>query len=139
MSKIYLNTPSETLTRAALLRITQMTITWCRKNLGINQRKSLLPTFYLSATDTTGLLCGDYDDIDNEICIYYKNVRDVRELVGTVIHEWTHQLQPCRSKYNKWKGSYNKHPLEVEAFQAEALWTSPCWKDIKRKVNRTKK
>lgn len=136
MSRIYLNTPAQTLKRRELARITQMAITWCKNNLGINHRKAYLPTYYLSALQVDPNLCGDYDDIDNEICIYYKNINDIRELVATVIHEWTHQLQPCRSKYNKWKGSYKTNPLEVEAYDAEALWTSPCWKAIKGKVNR---
>jgi hypothetical protein len=61
---------------------------------------------------------------------------DIRELIATIIHEWTHHLQPVRSKYKKWKGSYKKNPLEVEAYRAEALYTSPCWKAIKDKVNR---
>lgn len=117
-------------------RIAHMTITWCKKNLGVNQRKAYQPIWSLSAAIDDGKTCGDYDDIENEITIYYKNMDDVREIISTVIHEWTHQLQPCRSKYKKWKGSYKKNPLEVEAYRAEALYTSPCWQDIKHKVNR---
>ena len=138
MSKIYLKTPAQPLGRRELGRISHMTITWCKKNLGINQRKAYKPLFFLSSMVDDGQTCGDYDDIENEITIYYKNIEDVRELVSTVIHEWTHQLQPCRSKYKKWKGSYHKNPLEVEAYAAEALYLSPCWRDIKKKVNREK-
>lgn len=133
--RIYLNTPAQALGRAGMLRIAGMVFTWCKKNLGINQRKAFQPIWYFSSVKF-GNLVGDYDDIDNEICIYYKNITDVRELISTIIHEWTHQNQPCRSKYNKWKGSYRKNPLEVEAYNAETLYTSPCWKEIKAKVNR---
>lgn len=138
MSKIYLKTPAQPLGRRTLGRITHMTVTWCKKNLGINHRKAYQPIFSLSSYNEETNLCGDYDDVENAITIYYKNIDDVRELVSTIIHEWTHQLQPCRSKYNKWKGSYHKNPLEVEAYAAEALYLSPCWRDIKKKVNREK-
>lgn len=136
MKRIYLKTTSEELGRGGMLRIANMVITWCKKNLGVNQRKALYPIWGFSSEKWDNL-CGDYDDIENEITIYYKNIDDVRELIATIIHEWTHQLQPCRTKYNKWKGSYQKNPLEVEAYAAEALYTSPCWKDIKGKVNRS--
>ncbi len=137
MSKIYLKTPAQPLGRREMGRIVHMTFTWCKKNLGVNQRKAYKPIFNLSSLNEGEQICGDYDDIENEITIYYKNIDNVRELISTVIHEWTHQLQPCRSKYNKWKGAYKKNPLEVEAYAAEALYTSPCWKAIKEKVNRS--
>lgn len=136
MTKIYLKTPLQPLGRREIGRIAHMTITWCKKNLGINQRKAYQPIWSLSSHNEGDEICGDYDDVENEITIYYKNIDDVRELISTVIHEWTHQLQPCRSKYKKWKGSYRKNPLEVEAYAAETLYTSPCWNEIKGKVNR---
>lgn len=133
--RIYLKTTGEELGRAGMLRIASMAITWCKNHLGVNGRKALYPIWGLSAERMENIV-GDYDDIENQITIYYHNVDDVRELIATIIHEWTHQLQPCRTKYNKWKGSYQKNPLEVEAYEAEALYTSPCWKAIKSKVNR---
>ena len=133
--RIYLKTTGEELGRAGMLRIASMAITWCKKHLGVNGRKALYPIWVFSAERMENIV-GDYDDVENQITIYYHNVDDVRELIATIIHEWTHQLQPCRTKYNKWKGSYQKNPLEVEAYEAEALYTSPCWKAIKSKVNR---
>jgi hypothetical protein len=133
--RIYLKTTGEELGRAGMLRIASMAITWCKNHLGVNGRKALYPVWGLSAERMENIV-GDYDDVENQITIYYHNVDDVRELIATIIHEWTHQLQPCRTKYNKWKGSYQKNPLEVEAYEAEALYTSPCWKAIKSKVNR---
>jgi hypothetical protein len=133
--RIYLKTTGEELGRAGMLRIASMAITWCKNHLGVNGRKALYPIWVFSAERMENIV-GDYDDVENQITIYYHNVDDVRELIATIIHEWTHQLQPCRTKYNKWKGSYQKNPLEVEAYAAEALYTSPCWKAIKSKVNR---
>lgn len=133
--RIYLKTTGEELGRAGMLRIASMAITWCKNHLGVNGRKALYPIWVFSAERMESIV-GDYDDVENQITIYYHNIDDVRELIATIIHEWTHQLQPCRTKYNKWKGSYQKNPLEVEAYAAEALYTSPCWKAIKSKVNR---
>jgi hypothetical protein len=133
--KIYLKTPLKSIGRREIGRIASMTMTWCKKNMGINNRKAYKPIWSLSAVIDDGSIVGDYDHIENEILIYYKNVEDVRELIATCIHEWQHQLQPCRSKYNKFKGSYNKHPMEIEAYNAEKLHLSNCWKGIRDKVN----
>jgi hypothetical protein len=135
--KIYLKTLIKDIGRRETGRIASMVFTWCKQNMGVNNRKGYKPMFYLSAMIDDGQICGDYDEIDNEICIYYKNLIDVRELVDTMIHEWTHQLQPCRTKYNKFKGSYKKHPFEVEAYASEKIYNSKCWNDIKSKVNRS--
>lgn len=133
---IYLKTPIKSLGRREIGRIASMTITWCKKNMGINRRKAYLPIWSLSSYCDDGSIVGDYDHTENEILIYYKNLDDVRELISTCIHEWQHQLQPCRSKYNKFKGSYNKHPMEIEAYGAERLHLSNCWKGIRKKVNK---
>lgn len=133
---IYLNTPISGLGRREIGRIASMTMTWCKNNMGINNRKAYKPIWSLSALYDDGSIVGDYDHIENEILIYYKNIDDVRELIATCIHEWQHQLQPCRSKYNKFKGSYNKHPMEIEAFEAEKLYLSTCWSTIRTKVNK---
>ena len=124
-------------TRTEKKLLSERVFRWCKKNMGVNNRKGYKPVFYLSAMIDDGQICGDYDEIDNEICIYYKNLIDVRELVDTMIHEWTHQLQPCRTKYNKFKGSYKKHPFEVEAYASEKIYNSKCWNDIKGKITRS--
>ncbi len=134
--RVYLKTPAQSLGRKELNRITSMVFTWCKNNMGINNRKAYRPIWSLSSYCDDCNIVGDYDHIENEILIYYKNLEDVRELIATCIHEWQHQLQPCRSKYNKFKGSYNKHPMEIEAYAAEKLHLSNCWRDIRNKVNR---
>lgn len=134
--RICLKTPLTELERKDILRVTSMAMSWCRKYMGINNRKSYLPIYHITAQTDGDSIVGDYDHIENEITIYYKNIDSVRELIATCIHEWQHQLQPCRSKYHKFKGSYNKHPMEIEAFTAEKLHLTTCWKGIRLKVNR---
>lgn len=134
--KIYLNTPLQNLTRKEIARIGGMGWRWCRKNMGINLRKTWQAEVYFSAWDDDDNVCGQYDDESNEIFIYYRNCDDVREFLRTIIHEWKHHLQPLRSRYAKYKGPYYFNPFEVEARKAERENLRPLWDTIKPKVNR---
>lgn len=141
MSRIYLNTQLNTLKRKDIFRITRLAFTWCKRNMGVNNRKHYLPIFWLTRYNEVDnhKVCGEYDDETNEIFIYYKNISDVRELIETVIHEWQHQLQPMRTKYFKYKGPYVTNPFEREAHLAETAYTRPLWDSIKPRVNRDRK
>lgn len=119
------------------MRIGKMAFTWCRKVLGVNNRKSLLIEYIFSTEMDDPKVCGEYDDIENIIFIYYRNCDDVRELVATILHEWQHSLQPLRSKYHKVKGPYCRNPFEIEARKTEVMY-SAVWVDIKPKVNKNR-
>jgi hypothetical protein len=81
--------------------------------------------------------CGEYDCWDNEIFIYWNNCDNVRELICTVVHEWTHQNQPIVTKYYKYPGTYSRNPYERAAKYAEQKWTPVVWKEIKHKINKS--
>lgn len=136
MKRIYLNTRIDAMPRKEVARIGNMVFNWCRRNMGINNRKHYTPKWYFSRWNDNPKVCGEYDDETNEIFVYYKNLTDVRELVQTIIHEWQHQLQPLRTQYFKYKGPYNKNPFEIEAQYAETIYTRPLWETVKKKVNR---
>ena len=135
MKRIYQNTRISTLSRKEVIRIGNMAVTWCRRNLGINNRKHFQLSCWFSRWEDDPDVCGEYDDETNEIFVFYRNCKDVKELLETIIHEWTHHLQPMRTKYYKYKGSYKKNPFEVEAFAAEALYRPELWDSIRNKVN----
>lgn len=127
---IYLNTKVQGLGRAPAVSITNMALRWCKRNLGVNKRKKFEPIWsVVKGYDTD---CGAYDADDNEIWIYWDQCEDVRELIQTCIHEWTHQLQPIRTKYYKYPGSYSKNPYEREARRNEDKYTKECWTHIKQ-------
>lgn len=113
-----------------------MAVTWCKRNMGINNRKKFVPMAYFTNWDLDGNVCGEYDDEQNEIYVYYRNLKDVRELITTLIHEWQHQLQPLRTQYYKYKGPYWYHPFERDARKAEKAYLKPLWNALKPKVNR---
>lgn len=127
---IYLNTKVQGLGRAPAVSIAQMAMRWCKRELGINKRKKFEPIWSIVKGDDTD--CGAYDADDNEVWIYWDQCEDVRELIATCIHEWTHQLQPIRTKYYKYPGSYSRNPYEREARRNEEKYTKQCWTHIKQ-------
>ena len=134
---IYLKTKIKDLDRKEAVRIANMTLRWCRRTLGINRRKSLEPTWYVVKGCLDDVACGCYDCWDNEVYIFWDQCETVRELIATCIHEWTHQLQPIRSKYYNYPGTYSRNPYERAAKYAEWKWTPVVWKELKGKINKT--
>jgi len=128
---IYLSTPISRLGRQPTVRIANMALRWCERELGVNNRKKYKPVWTVRKGDVPDL-CGEYDDEDNEVYVYWDNCDTVRELIQTCIHEWTHQLQPIRTKYYKYPGSYSRNPYEREARRNEDKYTKECWTHIKQ-------
>ena len=134
---IYLNTKVQGLGRAPAVSIAHMAMRWCRRELGINKRKKFEPIWSIvkGYGDND---CGAYDADDNEVWIYWDQCESVRELIQTCIHEWTHQLQPIRTKYFKYPGTYSRNPYERAARYAEKKHTPACWAHIKKHINKNK-
>ena len=127
---IYLNTKVQALGRAPAVSIANMALRWCKRHMGVNNRKKYSPIWSVRMGYDAD--CGEYDAEDNEVLVYWDNCEDVRELIGTCIHEWTHQLQPIRTKYYKYPGSYSRNPYEREARLNEDKYTKACWTHIKQ-------
>ena len=134
-NKIYLKTKIDELGRAPTVRIANMVFRWCRRNLGENGRKKWAPVWYIRKGWSAGEM-GEYDAYDNELFIYYDNIPDVRELIRTIVHEWTHQNQPILTKYHKYPGTYSRNPYERAARYAELKWTPVIWNELKHKINK---
>jgi len=134
---IYLNTPIAHLGREPAVRIANMALRWCKKTFGVNNRKKYEPiwTIHKGCGDN---VCGEYDDADNEVHIYWDQCEDVKELIATCIHEWTHQLQPITTKYYKYPGSYSRNPYERQARYKEKKYTPIFWNQYKDKINKVK-
>ena len=137
-SKIYLKTKIDELGRAPTVRIANMVFRWCRRNLGVNGRKKWAPVWYIRKGWSAGEM-GEYDAQDNELFIYWDNIPDVRELIRTIVHEWTHQNQPILTKYYKYPGTYSRNPYERQAKYNEMKWTPIVWREIKQSINKQSK
>lgn len=132
---IYLSSRITHLGRAPAVRIASMALRWCRRNIGVNTRKHVDPVWYIQKGQPGDDVCGEYDCYDNEVFIYWDRCWDVRDLISTCIHEWTHQTQPIRTKYFKYPGSYSRNPYERQARYNEMKYTPIVWQQIKPKVN----
>ena len=134
---IYLNTKIESLGRKEVVSIANICLRWCRRHMGVNNRKKYQPIWYVvKGWDDD---CGQYDATDNEVYIYYNNNLDIRELIGTCIHEWTHQLQPILTKYDRYPGTYSRNPYEREARRNEDKYTKACWSHIRKRLKQKEK
>jgi hypothetical protein len=131
---IYLSTPIKKVGRVEAVRIANFVLRWCRRELGVNKRKKYYPVWYVVKGEEG--LCGEYDHDENEVYVYWDQCDDVRELISTCIHEWTHQLQPIRTKYFKYPGTYSRNPYERAARRNEEKYTPIVWRLIKPKINK---
>jgi hypothetical protein len=80
---------------------------------------------------------GEYCVVDNIISINLERNVYIRCLIKTIIHEYTHYLQPIKTKYQKLakKHGYYDNPLEVEARYNEINLYRNCFTDIKKILN----
>lgn len=132
--KVTLLTPVQPLGRAEILRISRLALKWCKKNLGVNNRKQYELICNVAVGDENE--CGEYDPEDNRITIYWNSMMNTEEIIRTCIHEWTHYKQPMLAHYFRIKKPYSKHPMEREAIRAEGKLFRECWADIRDAVNK---
>ena len=74
---------------------------------------------------------GHFKFWNNEMVIHSDLCASIRTLVSTVIHEYTHYLQPMEKNYVALYEihGYNKHPYEIEARENEKMWTK-CYQEV---------
>lgn len=115
-------------------KIVNLTIAWCKKNFTpphIKRRKELLVMVYNSPTDR---VYGQYCEQNNWLTINLGVCHNVRDVITTTIHEYTHFCQDLKqySVMTK-KLGYDRNPFEVEARENESYYKK-CWKSVKRKL-----
>lgn len=129
-------TKTESLSFSDVTTIATATIDWCEKNIGVNWRYPRPRLSLLGGVidDMPNTMYGEYDVEDNIIIINLQCNVYVRCLIKTIIHEYTHYLQPIKTKYQKLakKHGYYDNPLEVEARFNENTKYKDCFKDLKK-------
>ena len=120
--KITAKTKIEDLSKKKFKKLFKYSIRFCEQNLGFNKRKKL-PLEVLWSKNTNEDCYGWYDAADHTIQIN-ANCETVSDFTRTMVHEWTHSLQPVLSKYAKLykQYGYDNHPMEIEAYAAEKTW-----------------
>jgi hypothetical protein len=132
LMKTYLKTPTSDMTVHQIRRVVCETIRWCETNMGtksygVNYCVRTLGDKYTPAY-------GWYDGRRKTISVFRNHSPNVKMIVRTVLHEYTHYLQNLRWYNNTLsKVGYNKHPQELEARGMENLY-SVCWNEIKNKI-----
>ena len=113
-----------------------LAIKWCKKNLGINDRKRTKLSVEFTTRKRKIKKCevyGNYCFYRNKITIHEQTCKTIHDVVSTVIHEYTHYLQ-SRILYQKYEKLYyySTNPYEREAKRNEKKYTTLCIKEIKK-------
>jgi len=131
-SGLRLNTRVEDLDRATLREVVKYATQYCTDTFGTRKKK--IP-FSVSIVKQRGgePAYGQYCPYDNKLFVYHNNCPTVKLVIQTVIHEYTHYMQPVKSKYSKLMDiyGYDRHPMEVEAREMEQEYYKDCWNYIK--------
>lgn len=129
-----LNTSIKKLNRQQILQIVNMTMSWCKKYLGMSEYKRNYCTWKLIKNLECNEETGYYDPRNNVIYIYWNNMDNIKDIISTCIHEWTHYQQPILKEYYKWNGTYSKNPYQRKAYYKEHTKLFTCWNEIKIKL-----
>ena len=107
-----------------LRHLSKFVFDYCVQHLGVNNRKRKSLDFILDINKHPEDYYGWYDTIEHTIYIKLINIKTVKDLTSTIIHEYTHSLQPCRTHYFRLlkEHGYKKHPYEIEARKNEILF-----------------
>jgi hypothetical protein len=117
--KYYSTTPLSELSTSELRKVLNFSLRYCVKTFGVNGRKKKDLSVHIKSYSPTSY--GEYDPKENEIYLYSDTCRTVGRLCSTLIHEYTHFLQPVLTKYSSAhkKYGYFNNPFEVEAREVE--------------------
>jgi hypothetical protein len=107
---------------------------WCVEELGMSPRLKRLPDLKL-INKADSEMYGEYLSGAHKIIIYPDEQQNLRRLVDTVIHEFTHSCQRFISvRYNaaSEKYGYKKNPFEVEARKVAKENRTDCLKHLQK-------
>ena len=132
--KLYLKTPTETMTTHQIRKVVCETIKWCETNIGKKTKSRTLKYKVLTLGEKYTPAYGMYDANNNTLFVFRNHATDVKMVIRGVLHEYTHFMQNLRW-YNHIlnKVGYDKHPQEKHARAMEYFY-GYCWKDIKNKL-----
>lgn len=132
----YSATPVSSLSKREMNKIVKLTMEYCETNLGVNSRKEL-PTVVLAKNPHDSVYYGEYCPTYNEIRVFVDEIATLGSVTATLIHEYTHYLQPIASKYYKMLAQYGyqNHPFEIEARNNEKIYNRRVLHYIRKKTS----
>ena len=110
------------LSKKELKQVIYYTVWYCRYELGENPRRPV-PNVATIKNYHDSCYYGEYCPTDNQISVFTDEIRTIGQLTSTIIHEYTHYMQPIVSKYYKLlkEYGYDNHPFEIEARNNERI------------------
>lgn len=118
-------TPLNTLSKKELNRLAKFCQMYCEMTFGTNKRKrNKLSVKVVSSCKSMPKTYGWYDSVKHSITLFTKRCKTVGEFTSTFLHEYTHSMQPCRTKYMKLYKihGYKNHPFEIQAYATEMAY-----------------
>lgn len=111
-----------TMTKKEIDRCIYLAVWYCRYTLGENPRRPIPKVKLLPVQEGTRYY-GQYDPNVNEIHVFTDEVHTLGMVTSVILHEYTHYLQPIKSKYYKLlkEHGYDNHPFEIEARENERV------------------
>jgi len=117
-----------------LRRVVCETIKWCEANIGKKTKSVTLKYKVLTLGEKYTPAYGMYCPTHNTLYVFRNHALNVRTVVRSVLHEYTHFMQNLRwYGHTLKKVGYFKHPQEVQARVMETMY-SICWSEIKSKL-----
>lgn len=116
--RYYFYSPLSELTTTQRRELALYVIGECVNVLG-RKRNKKVPTLEIRKHDRNAY--GYYNELTNIIRVHWDLHKGVGEFVRTIVHEYTHYLQPIKTQYLKLykKFGYDEHPFEIEARRNE--------------------
>lgn len=119
-------------TKQELRQVVKQTLQWCVDNFGSPLKSGEVPKVRVRFTGNKGL-CGYYRK--RELYVFPHNLTSLKDLVSTVVHEYTHFLQmPKLNDMSKYYRLYEvdgyDNQFEREAFAAEKKYTKKVMKHL---------
>ena len=128
------------LSKKDVKKISRIILDWCFAHLGENKRikKELVLELDYVEPKTSGFAEYEIEE-DRIIRIFMQSVNTFYDLIASIIHEYTHDLQPVTSYYDKLFEKYkyySRHPFEKQATKMENRFVLVCWEDIRHKIEK---
>lgn len=135
------STETKKLHKYQLEKIVNIAIEWCMSNFGV---RKWCPNLMVEIVKEAMILDSGWYSPDRhnpEITVNLAGNPTLIDLIDTVIHEYTHYLQPNFEKiYQNFSETYEykNNPLEIEAFENAKRYKNECFKYIKNTTQCTK-
>ena len=132
--KYTLKTKTKDLTSYELRQIVGECISWCEKKIGTKHKRRTFKYRVLTLPEGYTPAYGMYCPTRNTLYVFRNHAEDVKMVIRSVLHEYTHFMQNLRHYETVLKKvGYDAHPLEKQARGMEYFY-GYCWKDVKKKL-----